>query len=292
MFVIVLGYGSASAVAGDDPAVQSKAILDATGIRGGLIVHLGCRRRAAHGGLAGRTIASWSRDWIRTCRTSRRPEGTCNHAICTDPISVNPLASPRLPYADNLVNLVVAEDLGNVSAKEVLRVLAPLGVAYVRQDGKWSKTVKPWPKEIDEWTHYLHAADNNAVAQDSRVGPPRQMQWCCEPLWSRSHSFNSSICAMVSAKGRLFYIVDEGLTSITKAPIPGKMDPRGAGMRSTVFCCGKRPLVKWGSHEWKTRELRTVPKTVLRSLVAENDRVFVTLGYGDGCIDPRCGIRP
>ena len=32
-------------------------------------------------------------------------------------------------------------------------------------------------KEIDEWTHYLHGPDNNAVADDTRVGPPRYMQW-------------------------------------------------------------------------------------------------------------------
>ncbi|MCX5656573.1 MAG: hypothetical protein NTY65_18200 [Planctomycetota bacterium] len=79
----------------------------------------------------------------------------------------------RLPYADNLVNVVVAEDLGKTPMDEVMRVLAPLGVAYVKgADGKWAKTLKPWPKEIDEWTHWLHDAGNNAVAHDTRVGPP------------------------------------------------------------------------------------------------------------------------
>ena len=41
-----------------------------------------------------------------------------------------------------------------------MRVLSPLGVAYA--GGK--RIAKPWPKEIDEWTHFLHGADNNAVA--------------------------------------------------------------------------------------------------------------------------------
>ena len=44
------------------------------------------------------------------------------------------------------------------------------------------KTVKPWPAEIDQWTHYLHGPDNNAVAHDARVGPPRHMQWLTQPV--------------------------------------------------------------------------------------------------------------
>ena len=39
-------------------------------------------------------------------------------------------------------NLVVAEDLGSVSMSEVMRVLVPGGVSYVRQDGRWTKTAK------------------------------------------------------------------------------------------------------------------------------------------------------
>ena len=79
----------------------------------------------------------------------------------------------RLPYADNLVNLIVAEDLGDVTLEEAMRVLAPGGVLLTRQDGRWQKTVKPRPQEIDEWTHYLHDASGNAVAHDEVVGPPR-----------------------------------------------------------------------------------------------------------------------
>ena len=61
--------------------------------------------------------------------------------------------------------------------KEVLRVLAPNGVAYIKKGSRWTKTVKPWPKEIDEWTHYFHGADGNPVARDSIVGPPEPLQF-------------------------------------------------------------------------------------------------------------------
>jgi hypothetical protein len=30
---------------------------------------------------------------------------------------------------------------------------------------------------LDEWGHYLHGPDNNAVARDTVVGPPRRFQW-------------------------------------------------------------------------------------------------------------------
>ena len=37
----------------------------------------------------------------------------------------------RLPYTDNLVNLIVADNLGKLSMSEVMRVLAPNGVALI-----------------------------------------------------------------------------------------------------------------------------------------------------------------
>ena len=53
------------------------------------------------------------------------------------------------------------------------------------------------------------------MARDSRVGPPRRMQWLAEPLWSRHHNLMPSVSAMVSAGGRLFTIVDEAPPAMT-----------------------------------------------------------------------------
>ena len=110
-----------------------------------------------------------------------------------------------MPYIDNLVNLVVAEDLGKISMDEVMRVLAPNGVAYIQQeDGQWSMKTKPWPEKIDEWTHYLHDATGNPVANDLEVGPPRRLQWTGGPKWARHHDHMASLSALVSANGRIF----------------------------------------------------------------------------------------
>ena len=96
-----------------------------------------------------------------------------------------------LPYADNTINLVVADSLGEVPVEKIMRVLTPNGVMMV--GGK--RTVKPWPEDIDTWPQYLNKADNNAVAMDSVVGPPRRIQWQDAPIWSRSHMGISTIAS-------------------------------------------------------------------------------------------------
>ena len=88
-------------------------------------------------------------------------------------VSVDSYDGKHLPYTDNLVNLVISNNSSDVPLEEILRVLAPGGVAYIQ--GK--RTVKSWPDDIDEWTHFLHGPDNNAVAQDTRIGQPRSIQW-------------------------------------------------------------------------------------------------------------------
>ncbi|MHC4546931.1 MAG: class I SAM-dependent methyltransferase, partial [Planctomycetota bacterium] len=126
-------------------------------------------------------------------------------------VSVEQFSGSALPYTDNLINLVVVQDAGKVPMGDVMRVLAPGGAACVQRKGKWEKTVKAWPDNIDQWTHFLHDASNNAVANDSVVGPPRSLQWVAPPLWLRSHETPSGIQSPVSAAGRLFYFFDEGL---------------------------------------------------------------------------------
>ena len=257
---------------------QARRILDATGVRGGLVVHLGCGdgkltaalgagpRWLVHGLDADAGDVARAREHVRSLGLYGK-------------VSVDRLEGRRLPYVEDLVNLLVAEDLGDVPMREVLRVLAPDGVAYVRKDGAWTKTVKPRPGDIDEWTHFLHDASNNAVARDARVGPPRRVRWVCGPLWARSHEFRSSLCAMVSAKGRLFYVFDEGLTGVTPASLPERWTLIARDAFNGVLLW-KRPVKQWGSVPWKSRALRSAPPTVPRSLVAEGDRLFVTLGRG------------
>jgi len=241
------------------PEDQARAILEATGVRGGLVVHLGCgdgRLTAALHASDAYLVQGLDPDpaAVEKARARIRAKGLYG------PVSVNRLAGKRLPYAPDLVTLLVAEDLGPVPMAEVMRVLAPGGVAHV--GGK--KTVKPRPDDIDEWTHYLHGPDNNPTARDRRVATPERLRWKSGPMWCRSHDgLPSSILVVLSAGGRLFSIIDEGL-----------IGQPGLGQRWTLVA---RDAFS-GVLLWKRRlEGRASQK----SLVAVGDRLFATFRRTD-----------
>ena len=267
----------------------AKTILRETRVRGGIIVHLGCgsgrltaalragERFTVHGLAA-------TREDVDAARAYLRAKGLYG------PVSVEPFTAATLPYADNLANLLVAEDRGRVAMDEILRVLVPGGVAYVKGAGGWRKTVKPRPGDIDEWSHYLHDAGNNAVARDRVVGPPRRLQWVAPPLWLRSHETASGVQAQVAAGGRLFYIFDEGLVGITDERLPGRWSVvcRDAFNGKLLW---KRPLPNWGWREWARSRFEgkdwtalraarvSAPVEVQRRLVADGERLYATLGF-------------
>jgi outer membrane protein assembly factor BamB len=246
-------------------------ILDATQVQGGLVVHLGC-------GDGTLTAALRATDRFQVQGLDRDPANVekarqyVKSKGVYGAISIDQLSGNRLPYIDNLINLVVAEDLNGVDMNEVLRVLVPSGVAYIRQGSAWQKTVKPRPKNIDEWTHYLHDSGGNAVAHDDVVGPPKHLQWLGSPRWSRHHDRMASMSAMVSARGRVFYIMDEGSRISIQTPSKWKLIARDA-FNGTILW--QQPIETWQSHLWP---LKSGPTHLARRLVAIGDRVYVTLG--------------
>ncbi len=249
----------------------AKEILEATGIKGGLVVHLGC----GDGKLTAALRASDSylvhgldarAENVATAREHIRSLGLYG-AVAVDQSRGN-----RLPYIDNLVNLLVSERAPKVRMAEVLRVLAPNGVAYIKKGGKWTKTVKPRPPEIDEWTHYLHDASNNAVAHDTVAGPPRHLQWIGSPRYSRHHDHMSAISAMVSAGGRLFYIFDHASPQAIQLPSKWLLVGRDAFSGTLLW---KRPIEMWHTQMFR---LKSGPAQLPRRLVAAGERVYATLG--------------
>ena len=268
---------------------DAAAILRETGVKGGIVAHIGCgdgRVSAALHADERYTVHGLERDADKVAAARVYLHGESVYG----PVAVERLAGGSLPYADGLINLVVVEDVGAVPMDEVMRVLAPAGVACVKTASGWRQTVKPVPSTIDDWSHYLHDAGNNAVAADSVVGPPRRLQWLAPPLWLRSHETPSGIQAQVAAGGRLFYIFDEGLIGITDERLPARWSIvcRDAFNGRLLW---KRPLPRWGWREWARSRLEgkdwtgiralrtTVPAENQRRLVADAERVYVTLGY-------------
>jgi len=273
--------GPAVAAPPESPAGE---ILNATGVRGGLVVHVGCGDGSltASLGAANRYLVqglATDADDVARARERVRALGLYGR------ISIDRYDGRRLPYVDGLVNLVVAEDPADVPLAELMRVLCPNGVAYVKRDGAWIRNVKPRPQDIDAWTHYLHDASNNAVANDSVVGPPAHLQWVGSPRWTRHHDHMSSFNAMVTDRGRVFYVIDEGLRAEVQLPAEWKLVARDAFSGVVLW---KRAIEPWHIHLWP---LKSGPAQLPRRLVVGGDSVYFTLGLGApvSAIDPATG---
>ena len=256
--------------ADQSPQRQAQEILEAAGIKGGLIVHLGCGDGTLTAAL--QATDSFLVHGLDADESHIEKAQAFLHAHGRyGAVSVEHWTRSLLPYASGTVNLVVAEDLGSIPMEEILRVLCPNGVACIRTQGGWSPTVKPRPPQMDEWTHFLHDATNNAVANDALVGPPRQLQWVTGPAWARSHDHLASISALVSAGGRIFYIVDEGPTAAVV------LEPKWSLVARDAFngvLLWQRPIPSW---QWHLRGFASGPSALARRLVAVGDRVYATL---------------
>ena len=254
----------------DSLADAAKEILADTGTAGGLVVHVGCgdgKLTAALGTGDGFLVQGLDADEanVQAARRVVRSKGLYGR------VTIDRLSGRRLPYIDNLVNLLVIDDPAAIDGEEITRVLAPGGVALTKKGGGWTKSVKPRGDEIDDWTHYLHDASNNAVAADSVVGPPRHMQWVGGPRYSRHHDRMSSVSAVVSAGGRVFYIIDEAPPISALAPAKWKLVARDAFSGVVLW---KRSIDQWHTHLWP---LKSGPAQLPRRLVAAGNRVYVTL---------------
>ncbi len=240
-----------------------------SGIRGGLAVVIGgdVNTALAIGGNEAFLVQMLATDatQIAAAREAIRTAGLYGR------VSARVFDGTALPYTNNLVNLVVVQD-GAVGGEEIRRVLAPRGVALGSPLGK--SYAKPVPETIDEWTHYLYSPDNNAVARDTVVGPPRRYQWIGRPRFSRSHDHLASVTALVSAGGRVFSIVDEGPVAFAAADPDWKLVARDAFNGKRLW---ERGIAEW---EYHLRDFRSGPADIARRLVAVGDRVYVTLGYG------------
>ena len=234
-------------------------------------------------------------------------------------VSTGALSAARLPYTENLLNLIVVDSYpalakGGLAPEEIIRVLAPLGCAYIGVSkaaaespawvetlttrlrslgveevsvvdgaGTWVRVRKPWPADIDEWTHFLHGPDGNPVAQDRVVGPPKHYQWISGPMWLRSHETTSSVSTLVTARGRLYYIIDEAPISLTgQHPLPDKWSLVARDAFNGVPLW-KVPIRRWGWREWKNTWFSNrpgdFPFNLQKRLVAVGDKLYVTLGY-------------
>jgi len=278
----VYAIGIAMAISVSANAEQpGEAIVRSSGVRGGLIVHVGCGEGQLTAGLhiSDRyAVHGLDTDAARVAaaRESIKSQGLYGK------VSVDTFDGRNLPYVDNLANLLVVGGPSQIDEEELLRVLCPGGVAVFLTNDQGAMTkdqlVKPWPGDIDEWTHFHHDPQGTMVGEDQAVGPPRGTQWLAGPKWLRNHDFMSSMHAMVSAGGRIFYVIDEGLRNHIFLPARWRLIARDA-FNGTVLW--KRPLNDWHPNNWP---LKSGPGHHPRRLVAVGDRVYVAAGVTEPVI--------
>lgn len=280
-----LFFIAAAAFASDaDSAKLAKDILTQSGIKGGFVVHVGAGDGSLTAALKagdGYQVHGLVSDAgsVTAVRESILKKGVYG------PVGVDAWNGKDLPYVEGSVNLLVIDDGQKVSPEEIERVVSPLGVTMTKQNGAWQKAVKAWPANMDGWTHYYYSAAGNAVSHDKEVGPPERLQWLGSPRWSRHHDRMSSLTAMVSSLGRLFYIMDEGSRTSILLPAKFSLIARNAFNGVVLW---KKPILEWSTNMWP---LKTGPTQLTRRLVADGDRIFVTLGITApvSCVDAGTG---
>lgn len=269
--IVTCVLGAATGAMGG-PEDEAKEIAAMAGFCGGLAIHVGCgdgRLTAALRVADNCVVQGLDGDakGVEAARAGIRARGLYG------PVSVVRWEGRALPYVDNLATLVVCGDAGAVAEEEILRVLRPHGAAVIKREGKWAVAIKPRPEGTDEWEQHFRGADNNAVARDMVVGPPRRYQWIGEPEWQRSHLAMPSINSMVSARGRLFTVED--LASAEHPALPGR--------QALVARDAYNGIVLWRVMfpDWHPIYIRDkeTPVQLQRRLAVVGDTVYCTPGY-------------
>ena len=265
---------SRSASAEPAPTAETERaarVFSETGIGGGVIVHLGATdgkftaalKANDHCCVQGLTTDTAACDAARRYIQSRGLYGT---------VSVAPYDGKHLPYVDNLAALVVVDDPA-VPMAEVMRVLRPLGAAVLNRAGRDQVTVKPWPKEYGEWQQHYHGPDNNAVAHDTVVGPPRHYQWIAFPQWQRSHHMMPSMNSLLASQSRLYTVED--VASAEHPALPGKYALICRDAFSGI------ELWRVAFPDWHPTLIydKNMPVQLQRRCAAIGDTVYCTPGY-------------
>ncbi|MBT3201591.1 MAG: PQQ-binding-like beta-propeller repeat protein [Phycisphaerales bacterium] len=264
--IVLVVIVTTGAVMAKEPA----AALKEAGVTGGLVVHLGCGGGETTATLRisdACTVHGLDRSPPNVHRARRHIQSKGLYG----PVSVDHLRGKGLPYVDNLVRALVVTDAQSIARDELMRVVCPGGVAVI--DGKL--IVKPWPKEMSQWPQHYNTPDNNAVAFDSAIGPPRYFRWISEPQWQRSHLGLPSMSSLVSAKGRLYSVEDRA--SVEHPALPGKF---------ALICRDAFNGIELWRHpfpDWQPTYIyvKFTPTQLQRQLAAIGDEIYCTPGLNE-----------
>ena len=207
----------ASSAAANDAKTAKEVLTGGTPVplSKGLCAHIGCGREGSAGLTA--ELAADSKLLVHgICWDSAalaRAQAVIAAKKVVGQASVEKISGGTLPHVSHLCNLIVVEDMKALAAKgvgrdELMRVLAPRGTLCIFENGSWTKTIRPRPEEMDDWTHPHRAPDGNHVSSDRLLRFPIGLRW----IGGIPKSINSfaSVRGWVLANGRC-YIVNSSL---------------------------------------------------------------------------------
>ena len=292
-----------SPVAGREPDETRlvQTILQSLETRPGLCVHLGVRD-----GTLAVQLSRGGKNLVHGLAIGGEAVGRARETIAAagldGAVSVEYGSIRRLPYADDLVNLLVVDDLPGLLQQglkldEVLRVLHPGGIAWLGQrrgtdgpaltverlrdlikragieafellelEGVWARVVDPRPASMDEWTHTRYDASGNPVSTDREVGVPSGVRWAAGPNWPTGNR-KSAVHGVVASRKHLVYIFEDEVST-----------PTGPVRRNSLIARDSYN----GLRLWKRKAEST-------ALVAVGDRVYTVVEGGLVALDAETG---
>ncbi len=216
--LISYAQSSASQISND---LSKEEILKHSPVKGGLLVHLGPK--------SAQLLLEFSRETRFVCQGLTNDfedrQGLLGELGLLEELeakgvygrcSVNSLNQARLPYADNLVRILVVEEDFGIKESELWRVLCPGGLLYKKAQTGWDAELKKRPEQMDEWTHARHGADGNFVSKDEIVGEPTNIRWISRADYDASNRPRTTRVIVTSA-GRLFILTGGGKQTYLRA---------------------------------------------------------------------------
>jgi len=216
-----------------DPHLATAAeILSIPGLRPGVAAHVGCGDgklaiELARGGVQVVHGLATDATAVEQARRNALAAGVSGQ------VSIEAQSGTRLPYADNLLNLLVADNAAalrksGVSFAELWRVVAPFNTLVLggvddreelvrelakagcapdalHQKGRWFWVVKPLPAVMDAWPERFHDAGHGRVSHDQQVGPATGLRWMQGRIWASSPTGGLGQ-EILAENGRAFYV--------------------------------------------------------------------------------------
>lgn len=90
----------------------------------------------------------------------------------------------KIHLASNVADAVYFEKKTKLGTDEVMRVLRPLGKAFIPTGGDGGPLVKPVPDGYEDWSHPYHGPDNNPNSKDQFVKGDFRTQFINVPKFS------------------------------------------------------------------------------------------------------------